>query len=64
MSESKINNIAKPLKWPVKDEIGYLIEDYNKLMRELEIRTQQLIKSEKEGQYPIKERVNIYVGKR
>ena len=49
LSESKINNIAKPLKWPVKDEIGYLIEDYNKLMRELEIRTQQLIKSEKEG---------------
>ena len=49
LSESKINNIAKPLHWPVKDEIGYLIEDYNKLMKELEVRTQQLIKSEKEG---------------
>ena len=49
LSESKINNIAKPLHWPVKDEIGHLIEDYNKLMHELEIRTQQLIESEKEG---------------
>jgi len=49
LSESKISNITKPLHWPVKDEIGHLIEDYNKLMHELEIRTQQLIKSEKEG---------------
>ena len=48
MSLSKIDNIAKPLHWPVKDEIGHLIEDYNKLMHELKIRTEQLIKSEKE----------------
>ena len=41
--------MVKPLHWPVKDEIGYLINDYNNLMKELEIRTQQLIKSEKEG---------------
>ena len=40
---------SKPLTWPVKDEIGHLIEDYNKLMVELELRTKQLIKSEKEG---------------
>ncbi len=49
LSSAKIDNIAKPLHWPVKDEIGYLINDYNNLMKELEIRTQQLIKSEKEG---------------
>jgi len=49
LSLSKIDNIAKPLHWPVKDEIGHLIEDYNKLMNELKVRTEQLIKSEKEG---------------
>ena len=49
LSLSKVDNIAKPLHWPVKDEIGHLIEDYNKLMNELKIRTEQLIKSEKEG---------------
>ncbi|MBF25033.1 MAG: hypothetical protein CMP49_00725 [Flavobacteriales bacterium] len=49
LSSSKIDNIATPLHWPVKDEIGHLIEDYNKLMKELEVRTQQLINSEKEG---------------
>ena len=49
LTSAKIDNIAKPLNWPVKDEIGYLINDYNNLMKELEIRTQQLIKSEKEG---------------
>jgi len=49
LSSANINNIPKPLHWPVKDEIGKLIEEYNKLMNELEIRTEQLIKSEKEG---------------
>jgi len=49
LSSAKIDNIATPLQWPVNDEIGYLINDYNKLMKELELRTQQLIQSEKEG---------------
>ncbi len=40
---------TKPLIWPVQDEIGQLISSYNKLIEELELRTQQLIKSEKEG---------------
>ena len=39
----------KPLSWPVEDEIGRLIDSYNNLIQELETRTQQLIKSEKEG---------------
>ena len=38
-----------PLRWPVKDEVGQLVGAYNKLMLELEKRTEQLIKSEKEG---------------
>tara|TARA_B100000902_G_C27321469_1_gene924920 strand:- start:4321 stop:5778 length:1458 start_codon:yes stop_codon:yes gene_type:complete len=49
LSSANIKNTHKPLHWPVKDEIGQLIAEYNKLMNELEIRTQQLIKSEKEG---------------
>ena len=49
LASTKIDSITKPLHWPVNDEIGHLINDYNKLMKELEKRTQQLIKSEKEG---------------
>jgi len=49
LSSAKLEKISKKLHWPVKDEIGHLIEEYNALMNELEIRTQQLIKSEKEG---------------
>ena len=49
LSSAKIDNIATPLKWPVNDEIGHLINDYNELMKELDLRTQQLIQSEKEG---------------
>ena len=39
----------EPLTWPVQDEIGQLIESYNKLINELDTKTEQLIKSEKEG---------------
>ncbi len=49
LSLAKGENMYKPLRWPVNDEIGQLINEYNKLMMELDVRTQQLIKSEKEG---------------
>ena len=49
LASAKTKNRVQPLSWPVQDEIGHLINDYNNLMQELEIRTQQLIKSEKEG---------------
>ena len=39
----------EPISWPVKDEIGQLVDSYNKLMVELDVRTKQLVKSEKEG---------------
>ena len=48
LSDTNMKSI-KPLIWPVQDEIGQLISSYNKLIQELDIRTQQLIKSEKEG---------------
>ena len=46
---SKDIKSKEPLTWPVLDEIGHLIESYNKLMNELDTKTEQLIKSEKEG---------------
>ena len=49
LSLAKIEKNNKPLIYPAKDEIGQLIEEYNTLMEELEKRTQELIKSEKEG---------------
>jgi signal transduction histidine kinase len=49
LSRAKSEKINVPLRWTVKDEIGQLIEEYNKLMHELEKRTQALVKSEKEG---------------
>jgi len=49
LSLAKIKKNNKPLTWHVKDEIGQLIAEYNTLMEELEKRTQELIKSEKEG---------------
>ena len=50
LSSTNLDKFSKKkLHWPVKDEIGHLIEEYNQLMKELDIRTQQLIQSEKEG---------------
>ncbi len=49
LSVTNQHNRPQPLKWHVNDEIGHLIEEYNNLMIELEKRTNQLIKSEKEG---------------
>ena len=49
LSVAKIDKKNSPLKWTVQDEIGQLIQEYNNLMKELEKRTQDLIKSEKEG---------------
>ena len=49
ISNTDIYGTPKPLSWPVEDEIGRLIDSYNNLIQELETRTQQLIKSEKEG---------------
>tara|TARA_B100000963_G_scaffold355349_1_gene373407 strand:+ start:6845 stop:8329 length:1485 start_codon:yes stop_codon:yes gene_type:complete len=39
----------KPLSWPVDDEIGQLVQAYNSLIKQLDITTKQLIRSEKEG---------------
>tara|TARA_B100000965_G_C19597392_1_gene760882 strand:- start:223 stop:1737 length:1515 start_codon:yes stop_codon:yes gene_type:complete len=49
LSIAKIDKNNTPLKWTVQDEIGQLIQEYNNLMRELEKRTKELVKSEKEG---------------
>ena len=49
LSSGEVNSTPKPLIWPVKDEIGQLVESYNELISELNDRTKQLIKSEKEG---------------
>ena len=49
LSNTNVHNNLKPLHWPVRDEIGQLVESYNKLIKELDIKTTQLIKSEKEG---------------
>lgn len=49
LNQSKLSESLIPLKWPVKDEVGLLVDSYNGLIKELEKRTNQLIKSEKEG---------------
>jgi two-component system nitrogen regulation sensor histidine kinase NtrY len=49
LTNTSVNNNLQPLHWPVQDEIGQLVESYNKLIKELDIKTKQLIKSEKEG---------------
>jgi len=49
LSTIKLKQTPEPLIWPVQDEIGQLVGSYNNLMIELHERTQQLIKSEKEG---------------
>ncbi|MBJ05082.1 MAG: hypothetical protein CMP65_04200 [Flavobacteriales bacterium] len=46
---SNVQKKMEPLVWPVKDEIGQLIDSYNNLMKELNEKTKQLIQSEKEG---------------
>ena len=49
LASTNVHNNPKPLHWPVRDEIGQLVESYNNLIEELDTKTKQLIKSEKEG---------------
>ena len=49
LTNTNVHNNLKPLHWPVDDEIGQLVASYNKLIKELDLKTKQLIKSEKEG---------------
>ena len=46
---TNVQKNPEPLVWPVKDEIGQLVDSYNNLMKELNEKTEQLIKSEKAG---------------
>lgn len=39
----------EPLEWKTKDEIGQLVEAYNAMIKELEISTEKLKQSEREG---------------
>ena len=47
LANTNVHNNLTPLDWPVRDEIGQLVESYNNLIEELDIKTKQLIKSEK-----------------
>ena len=39
----------EPLEWPAKDEIGKLVQEYNQMLRNLQISKEALSKSEKES---------------
>jgi signal transduction histidine kinase len=49
MQNVKLGQHNEPLKWGTQDEIGLLIEEYNKMLTELEKSAHLLARSEREG---------------
>lgn len=49
LRETKIGKKMDPIDWKGKDEIGRLIKEYNRMIRELEESTERLAKSEREN---------------
>lgn len=49
LRETKIGKKMDPIDWKGKDEIGRLIKEYNRMIRELEENTERLAKSEREN---------------
>jgi two-component system, NtrC family, nitrogen regulation sensor histidine kinase NtrY len=49
LRETKIGKKMEPIIWKRKDEIGTLINEYNRMIRELESNTEKLAKSEREN---------------
>ncbi|KAB1063925.1 sensor histidine kinase [Salibacter halophilus] len=49
LKEVRINKKNEPIEWNSKDEIGELINDYNRMLEELEKSAQLLAKSERES---------------
>lgn len=49
MKSTKINEANPPLKWKYDDEIGTLVSEYNRMLKELEISAVRLAKTERES---------------
>jgi two-component system nitrogen regulation sensor histidine kinase NtrY len=49
MREMNLGRINEEIKWNRNDEIGMLVEEYNKMVKKLEQSAQALAKSEREG---------------
>ncbi|MEK7198312.1 MAG: HAMP domain-containing sensor histidine kinase, partial [Bacteroidota bacterium] len=49
MQEMNLGKINEEIKWNRKDEIGMLVNEYNTLVKKLEISAQALAQSEREG---------------
>lgn len=49
MQEMNLGKINEAIEWNRNDEIGMLVEEYNKMVKKLEISAQALAQSEREG---------------
>ena len=49
LKETKLGKNNTPLEWESDDEIGVLIKEYNKMIRQLDSSVQKLAQSEREG---------------
>lgn len=49
IKQSRMSNQNTKMQWPVEDEIGLLIADYNRMVEELRESAEKLAKSEKES---------------
>ncbi|MDE3253864.1 MAG: hypothetical protein KGO92_13740, partial [Bacteroidota bacterium] len=49
MQEMNLGQINEAIEWNREDEIGRLVEEYNKMVKKLEISAQALAQSEREG---------------
>lgn len=49
LAQIKLGSQNKPIEWNQNDEIGQLVDQYNLMLKKLEINTEKLAKSEREG---------------
>ncbi len=49
LSQMKVGSQNKPIIWHQNDEIGQLVEQYNNMLKKLELSTEKLAQSEREG---------------
>lgn len=49
LSQMKVGSQNKPIEWHQNDEIGQLVEQYNNMLKKLELSTEKLAQSEREG---------------
>jgi len=49
LQKVRLGQPNEPIEWPGKDEIGQLVKEYNKMIRELEISAEKLARSERES---------------